>query len=334
MRYVLSLIPAALVIAGNVLGGWWTLAATAFFALLVMPDWLFKSPANDERDERLPGLVLLAHVALQTLAFYTLIEGVHTGRLAWIFATNAMLSTGLTAGASGLVAAHELIHRREKWMQRAGLWLLFLNRYSHYFVEHLQGHHRNVGLKCDPTTARRGESFYHFLWRIVPQQFRTALEIESSRVQAEGRSGLGWRNFVVTSTAIEWTFLAALCITAGLSTAAIFLGATLISRMFWESGSYVQHYGLTRAPGERVDEAHSWQCNSTVSRVMLLEIVRHSDHHCHVGKTYPALASCTRSPELPAGGFGLFFAVLIPPVWFAVADARLPCGASRGTRAA
>lgn len=323
MRYLLSLIPAVLAIAGNLLGGWWTLAATAFFALLVLPDWLFKSPTTDSGDDHLPDLVLLAHAVLQTFVTFTLVEGVHSGRLVSFFATNAILSTGLTAGASGLVAAHELIHRREKWMQRAGLWLLFLNRYTHYFIEHLQGHHRNVGLDCDPTTAHRGESFYRFLWRIVPQQFLTALRIEQRRLEATGRAGLGWRNFVVTFTALEWVFLGALYFTVGPAAAAAFFGSTLVARLFWESGSYVQHYGLTRTTGERVDEAHSWQCNSAVSRAMLLEIVRHSDHHCHVGKSFPALASCSRSPELPAGSFGLFFFVLIPPAWFAIAHSRL-----------
>ncbi len=317
--YLFSLLPASLAIAGNLLGDGWTVGATAFLAALAVPDWWWKSRTTVGDEGVIPEGTLFLQAALQTASVATLLGGIVAGELRGWWIVTATFSTGLALGAGGLTAAHELIHRRGAFHRWTGIWLCFLAKYSHYYVEHLQGHHRNVGLADDPTTARLGESFYQFYARIIPQQFWTALQIEAERLRARGFMPFGWRNFVVTSTALEWLFMGALLALGGWVALAAYYFQGGIGRFFWEMGSYVQHYGLTRQPGHGVDETHSWQCHSVVARWMLFEIVRHSDHHCHSARHYPDLAHREFSPELPAGTFGLFPVVLLPPLWFRLA---------------
>ncbi|MGB8166105.1 MAG: alkane 1-monooxygenase [Chthoniobacteraceae bacterium] len=321
--YLLSLVPAIFAVTGNLLGAWWTLAGTAFLAALIVPDWLWKAKARWQGNEVVPDAVLVCQALLQTASVASLIIGIWNHTISGWFVVSATYSTGLAAGAGGLTTAHEMIHRRCALHRWLGIWLCLLNRYSHYYIEHLQGHHRNVGLADDPTTARLGEDFYRFYFRIIPQQFWTALQMEASRLESRGRLPYGWRNFVVASTALEWLLMASIFAGAGWIALAAFFFQGGIARFFWEAGSYVQHYGLVRQSGDSVDETHSWQCNSVVSRLMLVEIVRHSDHHSHSARHYPDLASRDYSPELPAGTFGLFAVVLLPPLWFALAHPLL-----------
>ena len=62
--------------------------------------------------------------------------------------------------------AHELIHRTDKeWDKLVGRWLLAFTWDTGFAIEHVHGHHRNVGTELDPATARRGEYIVAFVWR-------------------------------------------------------------------------------------------------------------------------------------------------------------------------
>ena len=64
-------------------------------------------------------------------------------------------------------------------------------------------HHRLVGTRQDPTTARRGESVYYFILRTIPQQFWQSLWMEGERAGRRGKLPYGPANFVVFSTALQ-----------------------------------------------------------------------------------------------------------------------------------
>ncbi|MGI9433077.1 MAG: fatty acid desaturase, partial [Myxococcota bacterium] len=100
----------------------------------------------------------------------------------------AIVVVGASSGYSGIVVAHELIHRRssvQRWLGRA---LLCAVMYEHFYTEHLRGHHVRVGTPEDPATARFGESFTRFYLRTVPAQFKSAWRIETKRLGDEGMS--------------------------------------------------------------------------------------------------------------------------------------------------
>ena len=71
---------------------------------------------------------------------------------------------GYMAGLAGL-AGHELIHKREVYNKVIGIIPFTKILYSHFFLEHSNGHHRHVATEHDPATAKQGETFYTFFPR-------------------------------------------------------------------------------------------------------------------------------------------------------------------------
>ena len=68
------------------------------------------------------------------------------------------------AGVNGL-AGHELIHKRDPLNKSLGMFTFSKILYSHFLLEHSNGHHRHVATVEDPATAIQGESFYYFAIR-------------------------------------------------------------------------------------------------------------------------------------------------------------------------
>src|SRR5262249_27380057 len=82
-----------------------------------------------------------------------------------------VLAIGTGNGIFGMLAAHDLLHRRGA--DRAlGLLSLTSMGYRHFAISHLHGHHRLAATERDPGTARRGESVYAFIVRTVWRQIR------------------------------------------------------------------------------------------------------------------------------------------------------------------
>ena len=71
---------------------------------------------------------------------------------------------GYLSGVNGL-AGHELIHKRNDFDKYLGMTTYTKMLYSHFFLEHGSGHHRNVATPDDAATARKGENFYCFAVR-------------------------------------------------------------------------------------------------------------------------------------------------------------------------
>ena len=107
------------------------------------------------------------------------------------------------------------------------------------------------------------------------------------------------------------------------------LGIGLVGAFLLESINYIEHYGLQRAKTksgryERVREVHSWNSNHVLGRVMLYELTRHSDHHYKSHKKYQLLDYHDISPQMPFGYPTSMVLALVPPLWFAVMNKRIP----------
>lgn len=171
--YLLSTVPGLLAIGGNLLGGWYTLMTTVFcFGILAVLDMALKQDKRKNQIEAdwIPNLVLVLVSVVHTLAIGTLVYSIYSGILYGPWIWTAALSTGINAGACGITVAHELIHRRERHFRNLGIWNLLLTLYTHFYIEHIKGHHKNVGFRNDAATARKGESFYRFFGRTVAQR--------------------------------------------------------------------------------------------------------------------------------------------------------------------
>lgn len=323
LQYLQSLIPAILAIIGNILGGYFTLMNVMFpLVFLVLADWLL--PVNTQKPKAIsaiiPDSILLLTVLAHTLAVFTLIYGTYTGILENQWKWFAVVATGFNSGILGITSAHELIHRKEKWMRQLGIWNLFLANYTHFYIEHRLGHHLRVGTWDDPATSRYNESYYQFLIRAIPGQWFSALTIETKRLQKKNSSPYSLRNFVIRALALQILFMLLLAIAFGIDVFLVYFTQATIAFVLLEFVNYIEHYGLVRSKGEKVTVHHSWQSDAISSRFTLFELSRHSDHHLKAYKPYYTLESHEESYVLPSGYFGMFYIGLIPPLWFKIVN--------------
>ena len=72
------------------------------------------------------------------------------GQIAWI------VSVGVVGSSVGITSAHELIHRRSRWLQNAGGLILSSMCYGSFKIEHVRSHHQNVATPEDASSAGRG----------------------------------------------------------------------------------------------------------------------------------------------------------------------------------
>ena len=327
-RYLLSFFPYVVVIFGNLQGGYWAMGNIIFtLGILVILDWIIPQDkqAHAETDGDLPDAILMATALMHTLGVASLIYGVYTGILVDKFVWLAAVSTGFAGGQLGITAAHELIHReRNPWMQRLGIWNLFLVNYTHFFTEHRLVHHPQVGTPEDHATAHYGESFYAFLVRTIPTQWYSALTTDARVQRKRGRAAYGWRNFTLRAAVLQLAFMGLLFWLFGGLVAAAYAVQSFAAFFLLEYVNYVEHYGLVRQPDERVGKQHAWQSDAMTSRFNLFELSRHADHHMRASKPYYHLNSHEESPQMPAGYFGMFYPALIPPLFFHMVHKRIP----------
>ena len=104
------------------------------------------------------------------------------------------ISMGLLSGAVGINIAHALMHRKERAHRALAEILMTSVGYAHYCIEHVFGHHMNVGKHDDPVTARKGESVYAFLPRAIFTGMTSAWRLEKKRCERAGIHGLNLRD--------------------------------------------------------------------------------------------------------------------------------------------
>lgn len=326
--HLLGLVNPALVIAGNVLGDSTVLLGVVFM-LVIGPclDWACgetrapKPPSGN--GEGFEGL-LRAHAILQLIAVGTLLYRAGLDGPAWTTWV-AALSTGLCSGASGIIVAHELGHRRRSWLlDTLRRFCLGSALYGHFTTEHNHTHHKHVATTADPATARRGESLWAFVVRTIPAQFIGAWIVH----ERKGRSGL--RNPVGHGLVTALAGLSILYGAFGLWTLCAFLVQAGFAVFLLEYINYIRHYGLERQPGERVRSDHAWQSEARWSRWTLLELTRHPAHHLRASSPYWQLRPYTDSPSLPSGYYGCFWLAVIPPLWRRIVHSRIPPASEKG----
>jgi alkane 1-monooxygenase len=266
--------------------------------------------------ERMPAwpfdALLLVLVALQ-VANVALLARMMAGRgLLSVDTFVGMIAVGSSSAYSGIVVAHELIHRPRKGWQALGRLILCTVLYEHFFTEHVRGHHVRVGTDEDPATARFGESFNRFYVRTVPGQFRSAWRLEAARL---GDAGMKWydarllRSRVVHGMVVEVGLACALTACFGPAALVAHLMQAWWSTRALEVVNYFEHWGLRRE-GKRVLPMHSWDTYSRFTYYALTGLSRHADHHAFAARPYQQLRVWKESPKLPFGYLAMFPLVL------------------------
>ena len=99
-----------------------------------------------------------------------------------------------------------------------------------------------------------------------------------------------------------------------------------------------KHYGLRRtilADGrpEPIGPHHAWNAPHWYSSAMMLNAPRHSDHHMHPARTFPALElSKTDMPMLPQSLPMMAVIALFPPIWKKMMNPRVAEWTNRPAR--
>lgn len=333
--FLVFMLPAMLVL-GVERGGIWTAVPLLFtFGLIPLLDAVLEQDRENQPEGRARGwfdVPLLLWVPAQLGATLYVIAGIRDSSLSPLEIAGLVASLGVINGAGGINVAHELMHRKQR-LHRAGAEILMTSvSYTHFCIEHVLGHHRNVATPDDPATSRRGESLYRFYPRSLWGGLRSAWVLERERCAKQPSSNpISWSSprdrrtryivvLAITYVGIAWAF--------GPFGLAAFALQGVIAFSLLEAINYIEHYGLARrqlASGkyERVLPQHSWNSAHRVSNWYLFNLARHSDHHYLASREYDRLRHHADAPQLPTGYAGMVILALFPRWWFRVMDRRI-----------
>lgn len=330
LLYSLSLSPSALVIYGNLHGGYWTWMNTVYILIVVGAlEWVAPAITDNRHGNQkdlIPELILFMHVPAQLLCVVSFFYALNSGVIEGMSAFAACLSMAINSGSSAIVVAHEFIHHKSPFKQWLGKVLLFTSGNFYFYVEHLRVHHKWVGTSRDAATASKNQSLYAFAISSSMGQLKGAFRLEHERLKKLGQNPLSLKHYVIRQLVQHLILDSIIVYTIGWGALGWFVLHCILANFLLEYVNYIEHYGLRKSEKERVTEVHSWQSNVLFSRFLLIDLSRHADHHYHASKPYHTLNSYERSPELPSGYAGLFFIAACPPLWYKLMNPLLPEG--------
>ena len=70
-----------------------------------------------------------------------------------------ILISGFFSGVSG-TAGHELVHEKSAFNKFVGNWTYIIGMYTHFWDEHVNGHHNYIATDGDPVCHKKGVSIY------------------------------------------------------------------------------------------------------------------------------------------------------------------------------
>jgi alkane 1-monooxygenase len=331
--FSIFMLPVMLVL-GVELGGLWS-AAPLLFTFGLIP--LLDAALEQDRENHPDGVArwwfdvpILLWVPAQLFATLYVVWRLSDGasELSGLEIAASIASLGVINGAGGINVAHELMHRKH-WLWRAGAEILMTSvSYTHFCIEHVLGHHRNVATPHDPATSRRGESLYRFYLRTVVGSLRSAWVLERERCAKKQIQWWSLRDRRARYVLVLGAVYVALGLAFGPIAVVLFAVQGVVAFSLLEAINYIEHYGLMRrqlASGkyERVLPQHSWNSAHLVSNWYLFNLARHSDHHYLASREYDRLRHHDDAPQLPSGYAGMVMLALFPPLWFQVMDRRV-----------
>ena len=209
---------------------------------------------------------------------------------------------GTSSGTSGIVLAHELIHRPQNHLQQLGRLLLCSVCYEHFVITHKRGHHLSMGMPQDIATARLGESFHDYWLRIYKGHIRYAWQSELERL---GISHQPWQlklihHQVLHGLVAELILLIMISDIFGWLAALMFLYQAFAAVRILETVNYFQHWGLE---DERYGHTYGWVTDAWMSRFVLIGLSHHIGHHENEHRHFFEIAYSDQGPKLPYGYF-------------------------------
>lgn len=315
-----TLLPLGLISAGAVWGASWAWGALVYMTLFTFfMDQVLSTeePAADLGAEsgadHLSVTLALAHFGLLPLVIWGLSRGA-IGTAPWVA---LFVAASLFFGQVSNSNAHELIHRGKRALFGLGKWVYISLLFGHHTSAHNKVHHRYAASDLDPNSARAGEGFYRFALRAWPGSFRAGYRAEMTDL---ARRNGGGRNPYLDYVGGALALMALALLVFGPIGMATYIGLAAYAQMQLLLSDYVQHYGLRRETLENgklepMGPQHSWNAPHWYSRHLMLNAPRHSDHHAHPSRPYPALRLDGSMPRLPSTLPAMAALALFPPLW-------------------
>ncbi|PYF10195.1 alkane 1-monooxygenase [Rhodobacter viridis] len=300
--------PVPLIFLGALFGGLFSWLAVAWITVgIFVVDRRAPKPSPDAPEgsefpaaDKLSSALAITHfvllpIVVASLAGYAGISTMGTLGL--------MIAAALWFGQISNANAHELIHRADRKLFNLGKWVYISLLYGHHVSAHRLVHHVAVATPADPATATLGESYWNYASRSWSDSFKAGYAKEQAIIDARVKANPGKPTLKERINRINpyatyvlggiW-FVIGAGLLFGSAGFASFLFLCALTQAQLMLSDYVQHYGLVRqetAPGEYepVSKAHSWDAIETGSALMMLNAPRHSDHHAHPARPYPAL---------------------------------------------
>ena len=183
--HLFGLITPVVVVASLVIGDFWMISGT-ILVLGVYPllDILFgerNKPAPSADNGSPYEAILMLHALVIPVLVGALIWRANLdGATMWV--GWGILSAGIVGGASGIITAHELGHRRPgsfKWA--VGRFIMFMVNYTHFTVEHNHNHHKDVALDSDAASAPASRGLWVHIAMTIPWQFISAVKVDLAK---------------------------------------------------------------------------------------------------------------------------------------------------------
>lgn len=298
--------------------------------LVIKPNTQNMAAAEEElaKNDKVFDYLLYLVVLLQVPTLFYFLHSFVGVQLSSVDVVGRIFSMGMLCGVFGINVAHELGHRKNKFEQTLAKLSLLTSMYTHFFIEHNKGHHKNVATPNDPSSARYNEWVYLFYCRTISLTYIHAWHIANAEVRRKGKAAFSIYNEMLQLQALQLVFIATIYFTFGGLILIYFFAAAFMGILLLETVNYIEHYGLQRkqtAPDkyERTMPEHSWNSNHAIGRMLLFELSRHSDHHYLASRKYQILRHHDNAPQLPTGYPGCLLLALIPPLWCNIMNKRI-----------
>jgi len=223
-------------------------------------------------------------------------------------------AVGIFTGCFIVTLGHDLLHSGQRFQQVLSALLFTVAGIPHFASEHLCGHHRDVGLKSDPTTAGLNEVFYTYFIKIT---FSNIKNIYFTQYNLPGYLRRKILYFNIGMLLLLWSVWLLIWFTAAhpAQTLFFFIAQGFTAYLLYELINYIQHYGLMRSGrNEAITQGLAWNCYYKYTNYILFLLPLHSLHHLttHKCKT----SELKNGPRMPYLYFLMILMALIPPLWF------------------
>lgn len=309
MRYYLSLsLPIFVTIFLSLSWPTSMLAFFCFYSLLIALDtFLSKEISYTKREDankiRYKYLLYLHFVFfIGNLFYFSYLTSMTLSQDHWYINLFRSMLLGFQIGFCVIPVAHELGHRKNTFNHIISQLMLSLVMYAHFYVYHNMSHHKNVGTIDDPTTAKKGESFYHYFFRVIYKEIAISFRIDPLM------TSLHFFGEILILILMSFYDYFALF---------YYFVALFFSQLIFQAMNYIQHYGLS----EKVNK--SWDSENLLTRILLFELSIHNDHHNNEKLPFQVVRKRSRVPTLSHGYFLNFLMLLIPPLWTSLMNEAL-----------